>query len=805
MKNVMMSAGFRNFRKLAAALGLVALPLSASAAPIIEEIIVVAQKREQNAQEVPISITALSGSALEQQGLSDISQIGEMTPNLEMDNTSPFAGSSSVLSPFIRGIGQNDFAFNLEPGVGVYVDGVYYARTIGAVVDLLDLERVEVLSGPQGTLFGRNSIGGVLNIITRRPAEEFTYALEATTGDYDRLDVRGSIDAPLIDGSLLSQFAFSSKQRDGYQDRIEFPGNFVQDVTRFVRASDETGGSQGGQDQINLRGKLLWSAGDELEITFAGDYSENDEDAPATSLIEVGEGNGLAGLYNLCINTPPAVLAAIAPVCTLPLATTGAVLAGVNVDDDPNNNRLPINDRYILSDIDKSYAEGSNFSQVKTWGLTTTIDWGFAPTMNMKSITAYRELDAIMGADFDGGMPFVAGDASFDTQQEQLSQEFQITGLALNDQLDWLLGAYYFYEEGGLTDYVPLLGGLIQVLGPNQFENTAYALFTHVSYAMTDRWSTTFGVRYTKEDKEFEGGQRDLNMFPARTGFPAAGHPDPNDLTRIYPLGVHTKDYDDVSLKLGVEYRLSEATFAYASYAEGFKSGGWTTRLLVPETPNPNVAPDFDEEQATSYELGIKSQLLDNRLQLNGAVFFTDYENIQVTVQRGVSPTFDNAGDGEIQGAELGFVALPAENWSVTGSIGYIDAEYTDLDPLVDPNLTADDKFVNTPDWATHLAIEYSVPLSNGSELQFHVDHSYKSEIANDAVNTPSLVADSVNLYHAHVSYVTPSQDLTITLGGRNLSDERYIYSGFAHPIGFTSANYSRPREWYLTFRYSPF
>ncbi len=803
MKNVMTNLGCGSSGKLVGTLGLVSLPLFASAAPVIEEIVVVAQKREQNAQEVPITITALSGSALKQQGLSDISQIGEMTPNLEMDNTSPFAGSSSVLSPFIRGIGQNDFAFNLEPGVGVYVDGVYYARTIGAVIDLLDLERVEVLSGPQGTLFGRNSIGGVLNIITRRPAEELTYALEATAGDYDRLDFRGSVDAPLIDGILLSQFAFSSKQRDGYQERIEYPGNFVQDVTRFLRASGETGGSQGGQDQINLRGKLLWSVNDELEITFAGDYSENDEDAPATSLIEVGEGNGLAGLYNLCINTPSAVLATIAPVCTLPLATTGAVLAGANVDADLNNDRLPINDQYILNDIDKSYAEGSNFSQVKTWGLTTTIDWAFTPEVNMKSITAYRELDAIMGADFDGGMPFVAGDASFDTQQEQLSQELQFTGVALNGQLDWLLGAYYFYEEGSLTDYVPLLGGLIQVLGPNEFENQAYALFTHLNYAMTDRWSATFGVRYTREDKEFEGGQRDLNMFPARTGFPAAGHPDPDDLTRIYPIGVQTKDFDDISLRLGAEYRFSDTTFGYASYAEGFKSGGWTTRLLVPE-PNPNVAPEFDQEQATSYELGIKSQLLDNRLQLNGAVFFTDYENIQVTVQRGVSPTFDNAGDGDIRGVELAFLALPADRWSVTGSIGYIDAEYTDLDTTVDPNLTQDDKFVNTPDWATHLALEYSLPLSNGSQFQFHVHHSYKSAIANDAVNTPSLVADSVNLYHAHVSYVMPSQDFTITLGGRNLSDERYIYSGFAHPIGFTSANYSRPREWYVTFRYSP-
>lgn len=784
----------------------------------LEEIIVIAQKREQNLQEVPIAVSAFTAESMNDKALSNVQQIADFTPNVEMDYTSPFAGSSSVLSAYIRGIGQNDFAFNLEPGVGVYVDGVYYARTIGAVVDLLDLDHIEVLKGPQGTLFGRNTIGGAINVVTRRPSDEFAWQGEVTVGRFDRLDIRGSVDMPLIDDTLYSQVSFSSKGRDGYQKRIPFPGGFDSDSNNraLLRAANRFDDESGNEDQQNIRAKLLWLASDRLEVTLTGDYTHIDEQATPANLVDAFPDlpGAAAGVYNTCINTPAAILATLNPVatpglpvdfttlCLTPVAGAGSILGGVNADADPGNDRLAFDNRFITNDIDESFSSASNFSLIDSWGLGLTLDWEVSDRLSIKSISATRGLLARMGVDM-GGTPFIVADPSFDTKQNQYSQELQFTGLAFDDRLDWLVGAYYFHEEGDLTDFVPFVGGLIQVFGRNDFDNDAWALFTHLNYAITDRLSVTLGLRYTEEDKEFEGQQRELNDFASKfLGLPAAAFPDPTDTTRLYPLGVQSKSFSDVTTKFGIEYRLTDDLFSYASFSEGFKSGGWTTRLLVPESPDPNLAPEFDEETATTYEIGIKSEWLDRAVQLNVAGFFTDYEDIQVTVQRGISPTFDNAGSGEILGFEAELVALLTDDFSLSGSLGYIDAEYTGLELFVDPNLDIDDKFVNTPEWAAHISAEYVMGLANGGRLTGRLDYSYKDEIANDAVNTTLLIADPTHLLNASLTYTAPGEKWELTAGGRNITDERFIYGGFLQPgIGFTTANFSRPAEWFLTLR----
>src|SRR3970040_65180 len=250
---------------------LLVLAPSIEAQPLLEEITVTARRREQNLQDVPIAISAVTAQAIEDRGLTNVAQISDFTPNVQMDGRSPFSGSSSVLSPYVRGIGQNDFAFNLEPGVGVYVDGVYLARTIGANVDLLDIDRIEVLKGPQGTLFGRNTIGGALNITTRRPADEFSYRGELTVGDFSRTDFRFSVDVPSDNGNVLSSIALAMQNRDGYQERIPFPGaaGFVFDqFDDFLVADRTTHGESGGEDADNLRAKVLWAVNDYVEVTL---------------------------------------------------------------------------------------------------------------------------------------------------------------------------------------------------------------------------------------------------------------------------------------------------------------------------------------------------------------------------------------------------------------------------------------------------------------------------------------------------------------------------------------------------------
>ena len=791
----------------------------------IEEIIVTAQKRAENVQDVPIAISATTAAGIEAKAVNEITQLADFTPNVEMDNSSPFSGSSSVLSPFIRGIGQNDFAFNLEPGVGVYVDGVYYARTIGAVIDLLDLDRVEILKGPQGTLFGRNSIGGALNVITRRPSDTTDFKVEFIAGDFNRTDLSAALDLPLTE-NLLSQVSFSVKQRDGYQERIPFPSNgpINTDSGRFFTADDDNDDEAGGQDQQNIRGKLLWLASDSVEVTFAADYAKSDEQGTPGTLLATDTtpgppsmGGTLAGLYNSCINLPsdPATGAQLGfppglDLQTLQLTaicgdrgTLGAnsALASVNVDNDPTNDRLSYGDQFILNDIDKSYAEGSNFNKIDSQGYSGTVDWEISGDLSLKSITAYRELDAVFGLDADGS-PLVIADLSFDTHQEQFSQEFQLNGSGFDERLKWTTGLYYFQEEGELTDFVPFAEGLVQVFGQNFFDNTAYAAFGHFNYQFSEAFSATFGVRYTDEDKEFEGRQRELNAQPFKTGFPLAGHPDPTDITRIYPLGVQKENFNDTSTHVGFEWHVDDNMMLYFSRSEGFKSGGWTTRLLVPETPDPNVAPAFDSEEATSYEIGFKSQLADRSIQLNAAIFKTYYDDIQVTVQKGISPTFDNAGEAEIDGFEVEVLALLGDIFTLDASLGYLDARYTKLELFVDPRLDIDDKFVNTPEWSAHIGADWTFPLGGGSESSLRIDYSYKDEIANDTTNNPLFIQDAINLWNASATYRAP-EHWELALSGRNLSDERYIVTVFENPgIGFSNATFSRPREWALAFRY---
>ncbi len=778
------------------ALAVLAVAGTVFAQPVIEEISVTAQKRSENVQDVPIAITAFSSSSLKKKGLTNIAQIGDFTPNVEIDGTSSFSGSTQVLSAFIRGIGQADFAFNLDPGVGIYVDGVYYARTFGAVVDLLDLERIEVLKGPQGTLFGRNTIGGAISIITRRPEEDFSVRGELTVGRFNRVDVRGSVDFPLVEGKLLSQISFSSKTRNGYHDNALWPGRYVTDARKFVLPDRTFNSEAGGENTQNIRAKLEWRGSENLTVLVSGDYTHVNEQATPSVLLAVNP--GLLDVYNACITTPAAALIGgpLETICTSPRAVVGGALAGVNVDGDPSNDRLVFDDTLITGEIDRSYPAGANYSKANAFGLSVTVDWDIWDNISLKSITAFRDLDAQFAQDVDG-TAVTMGDHAFDTSQWQVSQELQLTGSSFANSLEWVLGLYAFHEEGDLTDFPAFAGGLLQIVGPNEFNTEAYAAFGHAKYAVTDRLGVTLGMRYTIENKEFFGAQRDLNSLAFKLGFPIFLHPDPADTTLYFPSTLNKKNFYNLSFKAGLEYFFMEDVLTYFSFSQGYKSGGWTTRATVPILE----APSFNEETADTFELGLKGEFFDHRLQTNAALFFTMYDDLQVTVQDGISPVTENAATSEIKGIELEFQSLVTDYLSINGAVGYIDAEYTKLDPGT--SLSKDFLFLNTPKWSASLTGEYTVPLSSGASVILHMDWSYKSRVANDGENTPELIADPVNLIGALIRYEEPKGRWSASVGGRNLTDKRYIVAGQNQSgVGYIGGTYSRPREWYLSFNF---
>jgi iron complex outermembrane receptor protein len=814
-----------------------AMPAFAQTAPAeqtqggIQEIVVTAQKRSENVQDVPIAISAFSAEALTERAVTSVASLSNLAPNVTLDAGTPFSGSSAVLSAYIRGIGANDFAFNIDPGVGIYLDGVYLARSVGANQELPDVERVEVLKGPQGTLFGRNTIGGAISIVTHDPGDVFRFKGDVTAGRFGLIQTRGTVDIPLAD-SLSSSFSFATKNRNGYVKRMAFPGaeNFDSTpITNFKAAGyDNVGlGSEGGDDSWNVRGKLKYDNGSAFRATLSADYSNIDQSQLANKLIATTDAV-FAGTYNCAIAEPvamgtncgggPPTFAYLPAIGGVTGVLDNPTVYGVNTDADPNNNRLPYDDRFVTDSLDTSYANGNNYSKLKSYGGALTLSYDLADQVELKSITAYRELHWNVGMDIDGS-PLNFLHTSFTMNQKQFSQELQLLGSAMDEKLNFVLGAYYFKESGDLHDYVTFAEGLLQVDGPNDLSTKNFAFFGQLDYKITDQLAITVGGRYTHEKKLFEGFQSDNNGLTYKIlsflGVPgcatldpiseacriAAGFPNPGEPLRYYIAGTQVKKFNNFSPKIGVQYHPTDDVMLYGSWSKGYKTGGWTTRL---SNPLP-TAPDFEEEKATTYELGVKSTLIDRRLQVNAAVFQTDYKGIQLNFQQGISPTIQNAGDAKIKGFEIEVTAAPTDALSLNASVGYLDAKYTGVlapaQVAANPfqaGVFAGAELPKTPKWKFNFSPRYQVNLGNGGKVVLLADYTHTSKLWNDTERTFLLQREATDLLNGSIAYKEPNDHWDITLGMTNITKERYLVTGQAQIAGGQFyGTYSRPREWY--------
>lgn len=795
----------------------------------LAEIVVTAQKRSENIQDVPIAITSVSGDSLAEKGITDIASIGGQAPNVTLRNSAAFGGSSSILVSYIRGIGQNDFAFNVEPGVGLYVDGVYLARNIGANADLLDLDRVEVLKGPQGTLFGRNTIGGALNIVTRDPGDEWRVRGEITTGRFNRIDVRGAIEAPLSN-TLALGLAFSTKHRDGWQKRIPYTGPTDGNPIFLLATGGTTGGPpntntdestyfpvtaldrpnrSGNQNQTSFRAKLVWEPSDRLKVRLIGDYQNVDQQAAPFSLLRV-EQQAYVAIYNTCITGVPAIYAGVAALtgfpgiptlCTSPRGNPASPTGVRPSLGSEAGQHLPYDSRYVIRNADGSinpnlsYASGANYDKLDAYGINGQIEFNLTESLQLKSITAYRHLNSKFGADI-GGAPFSALNPTFADRANQFSQEVQLVGDFMDSRWKFVLGGYYFHEYGSHDDGVPFTGGLIQIWSPNnRYDSKAYAAFTHNNIEIIpDLLGITLGARYTSEKKRFTGAQRDENAFAAQLfGIPPFAFPN-NDIYQLYPLGEDRQSFNNFSYRVGAELQAARDIMIYASYATGYKGGGWTTRLQAPTF----VAPTFGPEKAKTAELGIKSMFLDRRVRLNLAVFNTDYDNIQLTFQQGVSPVTANGGNGRIRGFEAELNSQLTPKWSLDASAGYLDAKYKSILPGI--LLTGSEAFVNTPKYTAQVGTSYQIDVGSGSVTP-RVDWTYASKSFNDEANTVDLLTKSHSFFNGSLTYKFPNEKFEIQAGVTNITNERVIVSGYTNAQAIYSATYNRPREWFLTLR----
>ena len=760
----------------------------------IPEIVVTAQKRAQNEQNVPIAITTFTAQALEDKNIVSVSDMARLAPNVNLDTASPFGGSNQVLSASIRGIGQDDFAFNLDPGVGVYVDGIYFARTTGANVNLLDVDQVEILKGPQGTLFGRNTIGGAINVVTRTPGDQFMIKAEATGGSFNRRDLQATLDVPFSD-TVTSTFTISSLNRDGYQRRIPYPSTtpYISDSPAvFPNSGAETFSTQGGEGEDVLRAKVLWKAADAVNVTFTADWTHVDESSVPESLLATATnppgtppiGSAFGFFYNACVSGHfnPAL-------CHVQTLGGSLSLFGTN--------RLPFGSQYITNDPNTSYATGPDFDRMDQFGTAATVDWAVGSDSHLKSITGYRKLQWSVGLDVDAS-PVEQNQGSFTEGQHQLSEELQWTSTALADALRYSAGLYYFDEQGFERDNVTIGDGLLQISGLNSIETQSYAAYAHLDWTLVDNFSLIAGGRYSYDHKTLSESQP---LYVALAAPGGAAFP-------TTPTGENTQNFSVFTPTLGFQYQFTHDLMAYATYSKGYKDGGWSTRITAPVP----AVPTFGPEKANTYEAGVKSEWLERTLQLNAAVFYTKYDGIQLNFQEGLSPTIQNAGNADIKGVELEGAWIIGGGFSVGATAGYMDAYYTFLKPGINAGqscvqpyeacITLDSQLPKTPRIKYSLSPAYKVGLAGGGSVRLGLDFTHTSVMYNDAINTSLLQRPETNVLNASLTYAAPGDKYEVVAGGTNLTDQRFLTTGNQDTTaGIIYGTYNPPAEWYVTGR----
>ncbi|MEO6185671.1 MAG: TonB-dependent receptor, partial [Steroidobacteraceae bacterium] len=624
----------------------------------LEEVVVTAQFREQSVQDTPLSITAISGDLLEARSQTSLAEVTNQAPNVTLKPQGAAFGPAMGAS--IRGVGQFDFNPALEPGVGIYVDDVYYATLTGSILDLLDLERVEILRGPQGTLAGKNSIGGAVKLYSRKPTGEGG-SISGTYGSRDRIDLRASGDFALADNVFMRMTGVSKRQR-GHVQRIDygcaFPASGVPILAPVL--DDCVVGTLGDVDYTALRAQLRWAAADNLEISGSIDFTD-DNRTPAGSVLVQGTttvnpniqpvaGTTLpisafvpprGSFYNYATfyNPRGTFTRLVAPLTTTPMLET----------------RPPINTHFT------------------GWGAAIDADWRISDALSLKAISAYRAYDSFFSNDNDLS-PLASSLGYGDLAFHSFSQEVRLNGAALGKRLEYTLGGFYLDQRSvyATTQDLRYSGtGLTQFQGHDPVNADTRAAFAHLSYHFTDQLSANLGLRYTDEHKDYS--------FIRRT-YAGALHPTLGALEAGNPRNY---DGDNFDYRVNLQYAWNDDFMTYAQFATGFKGGGVSPRPFSPAQAVP-----FNPEKLKSYEVGMKSDLLDRRLRVNASVFFSDYNDLQLTLLScpqygGGLPcaVVANAGNAEMKGAELEIVARPTDGLSIDGSFSVLDFKYTYVDP----------------------------------------------------------------------------------------------------------------------------
>jgi len=691
----------------------------ANEALLIEEIVVTAQRRAENIQKVPIAITAFDGAELMSRGITSIEGIAARTPSFVYngaDTAEPYY--------FIRGVGTEsaqDAA--AETSVAIYVDDVYIGRGGGANFDLFDLERVEVLRGPQGTLFGRNASGGVIHMVSQRPQDTYSGRLEATVGDYGRMDFRGMVTGPLSD-QVSYKLAASSTNRDGYV------------------FNEQSGNDLGDQEAISLRGSLLYKPTDDLQFLFALDNTRERGLGTARDTVNLP---GADTRFNLS-NPEPRIVNAI---------------------------RDGIRDRDIF-------------------GLQLRIDYSM-DWATLTSITAQRQSEFNTQWSFSG-QP-VLNDftiESFNSNEEdadQFSQELRLAGSS--NKIDWVGGLYYFeMDTQRVESFDQHFNGLFNALlgrplpNGNGFANfdqdastESWAVFGQGTYRLTDRWSATAGLRYTDEEK---------SLFNIATASPPGATP--IGLTGSYTIDVG-KSWDAWTPHFSVDFKATDDAMVYGLITRGFKSGAFSGTASNANEAGVPLEPEY----VWNYEIGAKTQWLNNRLQVNGAIFYMDFEDMQIGSLIPGQAIIRFNSSAEIKGLELETLLVATENLTLGFNYSHLDNTFT-----VGPNTGK--VLPRSPDHKTNLSATYDFNLGDSIVTTLMADWAWQSKIYHEPDNRPSEVQEAYSWFDVSIQFANRSDTMRLRLWSRNLSDELVAMHQVAVPaVGQSYVHFSEPRTYGVT------
>jgi iron complex outermembrane receptor protein len=749
----------------------------------IADIVVTARKREENLQNTPISISAVSSEALDAQGVTSILKVQDFTPNLTFKNIPSNSGVASNAAVYIRGIGQSDFAPGVDPGVGIYVDGVYQGRSVGGVFDMIDIDRVEVLRGPQGTLFGRNTIGGAVSITTAKPTDEFHGKADLKIGTDDRVNVRGMINMPLAE-TLFLKVSGGVFSQDGYVN------------------APNLGTKLGNQNTHTARGVLLWKAAPNLEVMLSGDFMRDKSNGAPFVLVgvDITAPNNFGALNNAL--------------------ATGFGALGNCFDAANATNPNCLNSQYFSRDT--NFSSRDTFSDIKVWSSALTVDWDLTDDVKVKSISSYRKVDALFAVDYDHTPTNIAYLTPDTFTQRQFTQELQLLGSAMDGRLDYLFGLYYFHEKG--KDIGPIDFNAVLAQSGGFYNYKSWAAFSQLTYKITDKLSLTAGVRYTQDRKKFLPDQfiiedRLGNLLGPANGtlvlsrcFVRSGPPilppnvgcnadpvlNPNG-NRILPFVTVKSNAERLTPMVNLAYQWTPDFMTYVTFSQGYKSGGFTQRIFPPESS----LPTFKPEKVNAYEGGLKLTALDRKLRLNVAAFYTDYSALQLLVDGTpfgrLGPFYINAGDAEIKGFEAEATVAPGGGWLINGSAGLTDAKYTRLNNTV--GLTLASKFNYVPKWTLSGSIQNEIELGDAGSLTPRVDWSYRSGTFNNinGLNDALLYQPAYSVFNASVRWEGDSKKYSLQFGVDNLTDKKFqAYGNFQQSFGTKTASYDRGRQWYV-------